>query len=862
MSGRVPQGGETREEHIGRIVNDYLDRRARGTAEPETELFSRYPEWADELRLQLEVLRDLKPTGQPIESLVAQGPLRCSPDPQYPAQLAAYKITDFLGRGGMGVVLKAYEESLSRTVALKVLRPELAADRSALARFEREAKAAATLHHPNIVTIYAVGEDHGVHFMAMEYIAGPTLADVIRAAYVRTENTSVAAGVSPAGSSSSPVAAGVSPAEWPTSSEVVSRFENGNQSPTFENSAAGPRILSRSLATAESLPPSLPPNLIRDIFRQLLSALAAAHQAGLVHRDIKPANILLDGWSKEGKRQEAGGKSKEATRQQGREGEAPAEPPSLSTQHCAPATQHSAPSTQHFRVKLADFGLARMVSAQTRVTLPSALLGTPEYMSPEQARGEDADGGIDHRADLYSAGVVLYEMLTGRTPFRADTPSAVIHRILHEEPRDPRALYPAADPHLASLALRLMAKRPQDRFASAAEALAALEAGTRIALLEQRRRTRRRAFAAAVLALLAGAGWLAGRPGGPWGRLSSRSAVVRVEVDHVLKCVKLVYANDDKKVFETVPSVAGNVWAAALVNLDGAQERIVVVGLRSPEHEKNLFAFDLDGRERWSKYLTVDTELGRNWPERVPGLLWYCPFVVADNLDDDPGDELLVVADDGDYPTLLCRLDPETGGLESTFWHMGDLAEPQIEPEFFGHGRPAIVLSGSNNKLDGFDDGKQLPDDDAPVAHWDWVPVVMILDPRDMSGVGPPRTGRIPLPQAHVQAYAFLDLPSEWSTWARGERPPPGAEPTAVQLEDVASGLELNDPRAENAVLQVNVLRLLTERDAYITRATLNLDRNLDCVYVTCEHDRVRQTRESWEEVWHVIIPEGQYVEE
>ena len=178
---------------------------------------------------------------------------------------------------------------------------------------------------------------------------------------------------------------------------------------------------------------------VRDFFGQLLSGLAVAHQAGLIHRDIKSSNILLDGDFPETKSSPASATAK-------------------------------ASST----IKIADFGLARIVSAQTRMTLPDSVFGTPEYMSPEQARGDD---NIDHRSDLYSAGVVLYEMLTGRPPFKADAPSAVIHQILHDDPPDPRKVIGSADPRLAALALRLMAKYPEDRFRSASEAIDALHAG-------------------------------------------------------------------------------------------------------------------------------------------------------------------------------------------------------------------------------------------------------------------------------------------------------------------------------------------------------------------------------------------------
>jgi len=179
--------------------------------------------------------------------------------------------------------------------------------------------------------------------------------------------------------------------------------------------------------------------MTRDLFSQVLSGLDAAHRVGLIHRDLKPSNILLgDG---------------------------------LATGSAPVVT---ACGGDRSVIKLADFGLALMASGATRMTLPDSVLGTPEYMSPEQARGNDP---IDHRADLYSAGVVLYEMLTGTTPFKAEKPSAVVHHILHEEPADPRTIVKGVDANLASLAIRLIAKRPEDRFEAATDAEVALEAG-------------------------------------------------------------------------------------------------------------------------------------------------------------------------------------------------------------------------------------------------------------------------------------------------------------------------------------------------------------------------------------------------
>ena len=376
-------GGDTCDARLGKILDDYLRARACGEGISEAELLAQHPELADELRQMLTVVGDLRPDSDQIETLIAQRILDRSADGRYLAELGPYAITGYIGRGGMGIVLKAYEARLNRTVALKILRPEVADDRAVLARFEREAKAAAGLRHPNIVTVHAVGEEHDRPYIAMEYVDGASLADVVRGrAALGHEQPGV---------------------RWPLDAMTVQR-----------------------------------------VFGQLLAGLMAAHEAGLIHRDIKSSNILVEEWSPG-----ASDERSEAERTEQNPPEAPA----------------------RVGVKIVDFGLARMRGSQTQLTLADSVLGTPEYMSPEQARGDE---DIDHRTDLYSAGVVLYELLTGHTPFKADTPTATIRRILDEAPAPPRSLSGDVDPHLASLALWLMAKRPEDRPNSARVAAEAL----------------------------------------------------------------------------------------------------------------------------------------------------------------------------------------------------------------------------------------------------------------------------------------------------------------------------------------------------------------------------------------------------
>ncbi|MBU0638497.1 MAG: serine/threonine protein kinase [Planctomycetes bacterium] len=815
---------EARDVRIGRALNEHLDRRARGEPASESDLFSRYPDIADELRRHLARLQALSPTGETVSDLVSSGILTACDDPRYLAQLGPYKITGYIGRGGMGIVLKAYEESLNRTVALKILRPELASDAAALKRFTREARAAAALRHPNIVTVHAVGQERGVHFIAMEHVPGPSLAQVIR-----QRDANVAAGLCPGrGTDETPA-----PPTGATPDQNPKRQRGANV-------AAGPCT---GRPTGETpVPPSrsvphsvdLSPEAIREIFRQLLSALAAAHDAGLIHRDIKSANILLD---------RAAGN--QASRQPGNEergGEAAHGGPPVEV-----ATQSSILDPQSCTLKLADFGLARMRGGQTTLTATDSVLGTPEYMSPEQARG---DAEIDHRTDLYSAGVVLYEMLTGRTPFRADTPTATVHRILHDEPTDPRTLDKDVDPALASLAMRLMAKSPKGRFDRAGEALAAMDTREQVPTQANRRHLRRSLLrGVAILVLAFVAIWVA------WELTERGLQITDVRLADGHKNIIEIRRDGDNayKLFVQLPpgTALTSPGCTALARLGSGREQAVLAGLDVPHLGGNLVAYGRQANQLWRRLLPRD--FGTVWPGCEPPMVWQCFVAAIGNLDEHPGDEVVAVVNERGGPSHLAILDARTGTVLASFNHCGHINRVVIAPDFFKPDQPALIVSGCNNLLDDFGGRSVAADEQLKPPDWEtWVPALMILDPKHMDGgIGPPSLPQLHCtPLAGVHAYGSLSPPkpnlgaAEAYDETHGDRSARRFD-RILPVKSVEGGSGVF--RLEAAIIDVNTN----------LGASLILDENL-CLLRILPSDR--RARKLWREEWRLWVREGEYL--
>jgi tetratricopeptide (TPR) repeat protein len=357
--------------------------------------------------------------GRLLPSLQVLAELARAPAPSLPAELPGHSpgqgetglLGDFrllreVGRGGMGVVYEAEQLSLGRRVALKVLPFAAALDPRHLQRFRTEAQAAAQLHHTHIVPVYAVGCERGVHYYAMQFIDGRSLAEVIG---VRRPQGEASAG--------EPLTAALQESAHTPDPDPNKELVASDPDATEPYVPAAAPVARTPTAGLGSDTPVDDPSFFRAAAHlgvQAALALEYAHEQGVVHRDIKPANLLVD---------------------------------------------------DRGHLWITDFGLAR-IQGDTQLTFTGDILGTLRYMSPEQALGKR---GVDHRTDLYSLGVTLYELLTGRPAFPGQDRQELLRQIAGEEPRPPRRLHKAIPAELETIVQKAMAKDPAERYGSAQE---------------------------------------------------------------------------------------------------------------------------------------------------------------------------------------------------------------------------------------------------------------------------------------------------------------------------------------------------------------------------------------------------------
>ena len=323
--------------------------------------------------------------------------------------LGDFRLLREIGRGGMGVVYEAEQLSLGRRIALKVLPFALTLDSRQLQRFKNEARAAAHLHHTNIVPIYSVGCEHGVHFYAMQFIEGQPLSDVIHE--LRQLAGRGAVGSAPRTNQPGRIFLHPRPLAFRP------LWISGDREPERRETQAG-EIATTPRIAGTSLPSTSGRAFFQTVARfglQTAEALEHAHQLGVIHRDIKPANLLLD---------------------------------------------------VNGHLWVTDFGLAQ-VQSDVALTTTGDLVGTLRYMSPEQALARR--GVVDHRTDIYSLGATLYELLTLEPAFTGSDRQELLRQIAEDEPRPLRRQDRSIPIDLETIVLKAMAKRVEDRYLTAQE---------------------------------------------------------------------------------------------------------------------------------------------------------------------------------------------------------------------------------------------------------------------------------------------------------------------------------------------------------------------------------------------------------
>jgi serine/threonine protein kinase/Flp pilus assembly protein TadD len=399
---------ESLELLVGQVADEFLRRQRDGERPQVEEYLTRHPQATDVLRPVLASLALLDVS----ETTSGDSPPDLEPH-EAVGTLGDFRILREIGRGGMGVVYEAEQISLARRVALKVLPFASTLDARQLQRFKNEAQAAAGLHHTNIVPVHATGCERGVHFYAMQYIRGHTLAAVI--AQLRADNRRTGKG-----KPQPPTPPSVASSAALTTTGMAHGSPDVDLSPIHQTSPTATTFQAAISTQRSERRPAFFHTIAR-LGMQAAEALEHAHQLGIVHRDIKPANLLVN---------------------------------------------------EHSNLWITDFGLAHCQS-QAGLTMSGDLVGTLRYMSPEQALAKRV--AVDHRTDIYSLGATLYELLTLEPVFGGADRQELLRQIAFEEPKPLRRQNKVIPVELETIVLKALEKNPNDRYATAKEVAEDLE---------------------------------------------------------------------------------------------------------------------------------------------------------------------------------------------------------------------------------------------------------------------------------------------------------------------------------------------------------------------------------------------------
>ncbi|WP_165226375.1 serine/threonine-protein kinase [Aquisphaera insulae] len=405
--------GRDHDQRLNAILLDYVDSVERGEHPDTKAILAAHPDLADDLSVFFGGRRMIERLTTDFRAPARVGTASATLDEPGLGRIGDFRLIREVGSGGMGVVYEAEQVSLRRRVALKILPFASTFDPRQLQRFRNEALAAAQLHHTAIVPVYAVGMESGVHYYAMQYIDGQSLSELIEG--LRRAGP---AGVSEQSGTRDVSSTGwVPPRPGPDSSDTLAY-----PLPIVPEGRRGPRAPSAVASAVLSTFSAERGARFRRYFErvaglgiQAAEGLEHAHELGVIHRDIKPANLLLDARGD---------------------------------------------------LWITDFGLA-LLRSDPGPTMTGELVGTARFMSPEQASG--SRGLVDHRTDVYSLGITLYELLTLTPAFECPDRHELLRQIAAEEPRPPRAIDPSIPIELETIVLKAIAKDPAERYDTAGE---------------------------------------------------------------------------------------------------------------------------------------------------------------------------------------------------------------------------------------------------------------------------------------------------------------------------------------------------------------------------------------------------------